>query len=187
MLMLMFLTFVSGGCGDSQAPLPPAVSTGPAPAVPTPAAVPPMDAAGVAARPHDGPEQPQADGKLDQESAKPRPILGKTTSDIRDAQKEEAKGAQRVKPRVTGKDPISISGSAYVSIIGRTEILKIKHTLDLYQAETGRYPKDLDEFMREIIKKGGIRLAQLPNYQEYGYDSEKHELIILEYPDRKGQ
>jgi hypothetical protein len=197
------------GCGESApAPPPPAVSTVAAPAEPAPAAVPPIQAAPIVAQANDGavaapeavadapddqaqaaaqqPNLPRAaDAKKADEPAKPRRILGKKTGDIREAQKEEAKGAQRVQPRVAGKDPITISGSAYVSIVGRTEILRIKHTLDLYHAEHGRFPRDYQEFMREIINKSGIRLSQLPYYQEYAYDPVKHELIIREYPDRK--
>jgi hypothetical protein len=196
------------GCSESATTTtpPPAVSTVAAPADPAHGAVPPIQAAPVLAQANEQPVQapeaeapagqavgaaqqqnaPQApDQKKPEEPAKPRKILGKKTGDIREAQKEEAKGAQRVQPRVTGKDPITISGNAYVSIVGRTEILRIKHTLDLYNAEHGRFPKDYQEFMREIINKSGIRLAQLPYYQEYAYDPVKHELIILEYPDRK--
>jgi hypothetical protein len=151
----------------------------------TPVLAPPVQAADAPPAPAGAAAEQQAAAPADQGPAKPRPILGKKTDDIRDAQKEEAKGARRVQPRVTGSDPITISGSAYTSIVGRTEVLRIKHTLDAYHAETGRYPKDRDEFMREIIKKSGVRLAQLPYYQEYGYDPVKHELVILEYPDRK--
>jgi hypothetical protein len=187
------------GCTNSSGP-PPAVSTAPAapatgvvPALePTPAlaqaaepqAPPALDSPDQPAAPEKNPEQP-ANAASGQDPAKPRRILGQKTSDIRDAQKEEAKGAQRVQPRVTGQDPISISGNAYISIVGRTEVLQIQHTLDLFHAETGRYPKDLKEFMTEIINKNRIRLAQLPFYQEYGYDAANHQLVILEYPDRK--
>jgi hypothetical protein len=184
------------------------VSSGPAPAAPASAppavaarVVPPIEAAPAVAQanepapapPLEALPAPAAKGEAEQpvkpesnpDPNKPRKILGKKTADVRDAQQEEAKGAQRVTPRVTGQEPITISASAYVSIIGRTEILRIKHTLDLYYAETGRYPKDTKEFMTEIVHKSGVRLAQLPFYQEYGYDKDTHELVILEYPDRK--
>jgi hypothetical protein len=156
----------------------PAVAQANEPAQPAPADPPRAPAANGAA-----PAAGKAEAGSDPN--KPRPILGRKTSDVRDAQAEEAKGAQRVQPRVTGQDPITISGSAYISIIGRTEILRIQHTLDLYHAETGKYPKDLKEFMKEIVQKSGVKLAQLPFYQEYGYDAANHQLVILEYPDRK--
>ncbi len=89
--------------------------------------------------------------------------------------------------RIVAKDPISLQGNAYVSIIGQTAILSIQHALDLYHATNDRFPKDYDEFMAEIIKANNIALPQLPPYQKYGYDEKEHKLIILEYPDIKNQ
>ncbi len=66
-------------------------------------------------------------------------------------------------------------------------MLNIQHAVDLYHATNDRYPKDIDEFMNEIIKPNNIALPRLPHYQEYGYDANEHKLIILEYPDRKNQ
>jgi hypothetical protein len=162
-----------GGCSDSAS----GPVSAPPPAADPARAVPALEPAKPVANGEKVVEQPEA--------VKPRRILGQKTSDIRDAEQEQAKGAQQSDPRITGQDPITISGNAYVSIIGRIEVLRIKHTVDAFHAINGRYPKDLDEFMTEIIKKNGIKLAQLPYYQEYGYSAEKHELIILEYPDRK--
>ncbi len=117
--------------------------------------------------------------------AKPRKVLGKTTQDVRDAKKEKAAGAKEVKPRITGQDPISVSGSAYAAIVGRLEQLQIQDALNKFHALNERYPKDINEFMKEIINAYRIRLPQLPFYQEYGYDAAKHALVILEYPDKK--
>jgi hypothetical protein len=44
--------------------------------------------------------------------------------------------------------------------------------------------------MDEVIKPGqpdGVRLPQLPYYQEYSYDVDKHELVVLEYADRNAR
>ena len=113
-------------------------------------------------------------------------IVGKRTQDIRDANAEIQSGqARQASTRIVAKDPITIQGNAYVSIIGQASILNIQHAVDLYQATNGRYPKDFDEFMNEIIKANNIALPQLPHYQAYGYDAPTHSLIILEYPDRK--
>jgi hypothetical protein len=135
-------------------------------------------------------------GDEDQPAAKARPraptrsgpIIGQRTQDIRNAATELKKGgAQVASTRIVAKDPITIQGNAYVSIIGRTSQLQIQHALDLYQAANDRYPKDYQEFMNEIIKANNIALPVLPPYQEYGYDEKEHKLIILEYPDRKAQ
>jgi hypothetical protein len=115
----------------------------------------------------------------------PRPILGEKTQDIRDMKKEEQAGGVATPPRITAKDPIRLTGNAYVSIVGQASILNIQHALDLYQAETGEFPKTTEEFMEKIIKANNIALPKLPFYQEYGYDAANHKLVVMEYPDRK--
>ena len=121
------------------------------------------------------------------EPAKPRPILGRTTQDIRDASVEKKVGGVATPPRITAKDPIMMTGNAYVTIVGQSAILNIKHAIDLYQAETGEFPKTYAEFKEKIIQANNIALPTLPFYQEYGYDAPTHSLVILEYPDRKEQ
>jgi hypothetical protein len=135
------------------------------------------------ARPAANP-QPQAKPQPQpQPAAKPRPILNQRTQDIRNAQTELQKGGARVgSTRIVARDPITLSGNAYVSIIGRASMLNIQHAVDLWQAENGRYPKDYNEFMDVIIKANNIALPRLPYYQEYGYDEKTHSLVILEYP-----
>jgi hypothetical protein len=110
------------------------------------------------------------------------PIIGKRTTDIRNATDELRKGgAQVASTKIVKKDYIPLLGNAYVSIIGQTSILKIQQAVDLYHADKDRYPKDYDEFMTEIIKANNIALPVLPSYQKYGYDENEHKLIILEY------
>lgn len=115
----------------------------------------------------------------------PRPIIGKTTQDIRDMEKEKQAGGAAKEPKIVAKDPILLVGNAYVSIVSQAAQGQMKHALDLYQAETGEYPKTLDEFMEKIVKPNGIKLPTLPFYQEYAYDAPNHKLVIMEYPDRK--
>jgi hypothetical protein len=120
--------------------------------------------------------------------AKPEFIVGKRTQDIRNAQTELKPGkAQVASTRIVAKDPYTLSGNAYVSIIGRNSMLNLQHAIDLYHAENDRYPKDYNEFMEVIIKANNIALPTLRSYQEYAYDEKEHKLIIIEYPDRKGQ
>jgi hypothetical protein len=116
------------------------------------------------------------------------PIIGQRTQDIKDANAELKTGKAQVgSTRIVARDPITIQGNAYVSMIGRISIDNMKHAVDLWHATNDRYPKDYDEFMNEIIKPNNIALPRLPPYQEYGYDANEHKLIILEYPDRKNQ
>lgn len=120
--------------------------------------------------------------------AKDTSIIGKRTQDIVQAKPALQKGGRVASTKITAKDPITLQGNAYVTTIGRLAIDQIKYALELYRADhDGQYPKDYKEFMAEIIKKPGaeISLPKLPHYQEYGYDEEKHELIIIEYPERK--
>jgi hypothetical protein len=115
-----------------------------------------------------------------------RGILGRRTQEIHNAPVELRQGnVKSATTRITAKDPFTLQGNAYVSIIGRTGQLKIEDAMNKYRALNDRYPKDYDEFMAEIIKANNISLPLLPPYQEYGYDDKEHKLIILEYPDRK--
>jgi hypothetical protein len=115
----------------------------------------------------------------------PRKILNERTQDVRDAEKEKKAGGVAKEPRITAKDPILLTGNAYVSIVSQAASQNIKHALDLYQAETGEFPKTYEEFMEKIIKANNIALPKLPFYQEYAYDAPNHKLIVMEYPDRK--
>ncbi len=142
-----------------------------------------------------GCDEPRHPGKARQEASappeapapyKPRDTIGKTTTDIRAAEPEiKEQGAKVASTKIVAKDPILLVGNAYVTMIGKTSILQIEHAMKLYQAANNRYPKDLQEFLDEIVKANNIRLPTLPHYQEYGYDEAEHKLVILEYPDRK--
>jgi hypothetical protein len=112
-------------------------------------------------------------------------IVGRTTTDIKPATDAMPKNAQVASQKITAKDPITLQGNAYVTSIGQIAINNIKHAMDLYYAENGRYPANHQEFMTEIIEKNQIRLPKPPYYQEYRYDEKTHELKIWEYPDKK--
>ncbi|MHB1562174.1 MAG: hypothetical protein ACYC61_32405 [Isosphaeraceae bacterium] len=114
------------------------------------------------------------------------PIIGRRTSDIKDAQAELKTGQARVvSNKAISTDPFRVPSSAYTSAISQLSEGQIKHAIDLYHATNDRYPKDYDEFVNEILKPNNIALPVLPPYQEYGYDANEHKLIILEYPARK--
>ncbi len=120
----------------------------------------------------------------------PREILGKRTQDVRPMEPEIKAGAQVAPGKITAKDPITLSGNAYVVAVNQIAAGNVKHAIDLYQAEHGEYPKTYEEFRDEILKPGkpdGIALPQLPYYQEYSYDEKEHKLVVLEYPERKAQ
>ena len=133
-------------------------------------------------------EGPRGQGRATAPPKQSGPIIGQRTTDIRNAATELQKGGAQVgSTKIVARDPITIQGNAYVSIIGRASILSIQHAMDIYHGTNDRYPKDFDEFMTEIIKANNIALPQLPPYQKYGYHETEHKLIILEYPDLKNQ
>ena len=134
-------------------------------------------------------EKPPAPAKPKSKApAKPEFIVGKRTQNIGNARTELQKGnAQVASTRIVARDPITLQGNAYVSIIGQAAMSNMKHAIDLFRAENDRYPKDYNEFMDVIIRANNIALPKLPYYQEYAYDENEHKLIIIEYPDRKAQ
>jgi hypothetical protein len=131
--------------------------------------------------------QPPAQPKLNRPTDS-GPIIGQRTQEIRNAATEQQQGGARIaSTKITAKDYLTLQGNAYVTTVGRTSILKIQQAVDLYHAANDRYPKDLEEFMNEIIKPNNIALPKLPPYQAYGYDEPEHKLVILEYKALKDQ
>jgi hypothetical protein len=66
--------------------------------------------------------------------------------------------------------------------------MKLDMDMAAYEILNGEKPKTYEEFMEKIIKKGqpdGVQLLMLPFYQEYGYDPDKTELVVIEYPAKK--
>jgi hypothetical protein len=116
-------------------------------------------------------------------------IVGKRTQDIGKLDRQELvkQGGIEASTKITAKDPITLQGNAYVTIIGRTSAMQIEHALNLYRATNDRYPANYDEFMTEIIKANNIALPQLPHYQKYFYDEKEHKLVVIEYPASKDQ
>ena len=105
-------------------------------------------------------------------------IIGKVTQDIVEANP----GAEQADMQAKGMTAVP---GAYGFAVAQTSKLKIKQAVDLYQAETGNYPKDFDEFMEKVIKRGGVELPVLPGGRQYQYDVEKHELIVVEKEEKE--
>jgi hypothetical protein len=133
-------------------------------------------------------------GSGTQVSAKPkvelRETLRKTTQRVYDLKEELAKGAVETSAQITGYDPISGPGQAYVKVTGQLGTMAVQQALEMYKATNDRYPRSLDEFKTEVLKAGlpdGIQLPERPFYQEYAYDTDNHRLVVIEYPERKAQ
>jgi hypothetical protein len=128
-------------------------------------------------------EEPPAKPKV-----QARDTLGKYTQEVRNLKPELAAGGQTTDGKIHATDYITIQADAYRTTVANIAKMNVKHAIDLYEAEHGEKPKTYDEFMEVIIKKGkpdGIQLPMLPYYQEYGYDPEKKELVVIEYPAKK--
>ena len=119
---------------------------------------------------------------------KTRETLNKTTQDVRELKAELAKGGILASTQIEVDDPLSQSASAYRTQVAKIAQMRVKMDMDTYEALNGEKPKTYEEFMELIIKKGkaeGIQLPMLPYYQEYAYDSDKKELVVVEYPAKK--
>jgi len=91
-------------------------------------------------------------------------------------------GKKQRKNRVEG--PLRYYGAlANARIIAMDRALgwQIKTSLDVWvNTHDGKYPKTTEEFMKEIVEPNMIELPELRPNQEYYFDPESHELVILE-------
>src|SRR3954453_10189397 len=117
-----------------------------------------------------------------------RETIGKTTQEVRNLKPELAQGGQVTDGKIHSTDYITINADAYRTSVANIAKMKVQMDMDQYEALNGEKPKTYEEFMDVIIKKGkpdGIQLPMLPYYQEYGYDPDKKELVVIEYPEKK--
>jgi len=119
---------------------------------------------------------------------KTRETLGKTTQEVRNLKPEVAQGGQVTDGKIHATDYLGVQADAYRTSVGNIAKMRVKMEMDQYEFNNGSKPKTYEEFMDQIIKKGkpdGIMLPMLPYYQEYGYDPDTHELVVIEYPAKK--
>ena len=107
-------------------------------------------------------------------------IIGRTTIKIVDlAEAKKNPKIVEVEKKDLGSDPLTVSFNAYVSITSRASILNFKHQMDILKATNDdKYPtfKETEKLMKEL----NIRLAELPQYQLYGYDAKSGAIVLLE-------
>ena len=76
-----------------------------------------------------------------------------------------------------GRGLVATPAAAYFAARGRiTFDIQIVKAMQLYQTNKGQAPKTHEEFMEEIIKKGLIRLPDLPAGERYVYHPDKVQL-----------
>ena len=56
--------------------------------------------------------------------------------------------------------------------------VQIPKQMQMFKAINNRNPKDLDEYMNQIIKPAGIQLPELPQGHRYVYDPKSGELLV---------
>lgn len=115
----------------------------------------------------------------------PNSIFGKKTDDIGEF---DAKAKQEVSDsEVKVSSPMLYALEAYRPAIEQISKSQIEHAVRLFHAMHERYPRDHDEFMREIIKKNHIKLPVLPGEWKYQYNVEAHQLeVVRAIPDEEG-
>jgi hypothetical protein len=119
---------------------------------------------------------------------KTRETIGKTTQEVRNLKPELAKGGQVTDGKVHATDYITLQADVYRTEVAKIAQMKVQMDMNQYEAINGEKPKTYEEFMEQIIKKGkpdGVNLPMLPYYQEYGYNPDTKELVVIEYPEKK--
>jgi hypothetical protein len=117
-----------------------------------------------------------------------RETLKKTTQVVLDLKPELEKGGQVTSGKIESTDYLGVQADAYRTSVGNIAKMRVQNDINMYEVTNGEKPKTYEEFMEKIIKKGqadGIQLPMLPYYQEYGYDSDKKELVVIDYPAKK--
>lgn len=104
-------------------------------------------------------------------------IFKQRTQDVGEFDPQAGKEVSDSRVRVTS--PLLGGAEAYGPLAEKVAKLGVEQNLNIYYAVNGRYPKDHDEFMREIIKKNNLQLPKLPDGNRYEYDVENHKLIVV--------
>ncbi|MEZ6062180.1 MAG: hypothetical protein R3C19_17715 [Planctomycetaceae bacterium] len=115
---------------------------------------------------------------LDEGMQSSKPAGPKTTTDIGEFQVRE--GEETVSSDIVYTNPVTGPLEALPGAKQQISELAIQHAVDLFQATNGRYPKDHDEFMTQVIQANNMRLPVLPKGQRYEYDVANHKLMVVQ-------
>jgi len=116
---------------------------------------------------------------------KERGVLNKKTQDIVEFNPNAGKEVSDSKVRA--ETPILAPLEAYGPIVEKVAKLAVVQRNGLFYAEKGWYPKDFDEFMREIVhkKNNELWLPKLPFGHRYEYDVANHKLVVTKPGTKK--
>jgi hypothetical protein len=118
-----------------------------------------------------------------------RQTLKKTTQNVMELTEATTQGGVRADLSIKSQG-LEVAADAYRTSVGKLSIIAVEQKMNFFQAENDRKPKDYREFMERIIEPGkpdGIMLPMLPYYQEYAYDPDAKELVVMEFPAKKEQ
>lgn len=101
----------------------------------------------------------------------------KTTQDVKEF--DPAADNEVIEPDVKMSNPITGALEAYEPLKEKVAGLGVDHSIRLFHALEGRYPKTHDEFMQRIIRDNNLRLPNLPDDREYQYDVANHKLLVV--------
>lgn len=104
-------------------------------------------------------------------------IFKQRTQEVGEFDAKAGKELSDSKVKVT--NPLLAGLEAYGPAAEKVTKLAIQHHLNIYDALHGHYPKDHEEFMREIIKKHNLQLPKLPYGNTYEYDVANHKLVVV--------
>jgi hypothetical protein len=145
----------------------------------TPPAVPATPAAPADPAANGNPEpQPAAEGEGNAGQGK-KSIIGRSTKEVLDA-REAAKDPKLevVDPKISGNDPLSVYGSAYLRMASFAGTIGVKQWIQTEKALNDRFPTyaQLQDFLK---KNPGVEFPVLPGGHMYGYDSDTGEFVIV--------
>ena len=116
------------------------------------------------------------EAKQAKEKPKLEPIVGKTTQDIGEFDPDAGEEVDDGKIKL---NMITGAAGAYGPLVQKVSNINVVQAVNLFYGAEGRYPKDYEEFMSEVIKKNNINLAMLPHGSAYKYDVENHALVVV--------
>jgi hypothetical protein len=132
---------------------------------------------------------PKAEQAAKPAAVKTRQTLGKTTQNVLELSKALEEGAVLAETSIKS-DGLEIASEAYRTQIGKAGALAVEQRMQHYNALNGEYPETYEQFMTQIIGKGGpdaIALPMLPYYQEWAYDVANRKLVVVEFPAKREQ
>ena len=118
-----------------------------------------------------------ADTTATKAKAPRKSIYKQRTQDVGEFAAADGKTVSDSKIKITS--PLLGGLEAYGPLAEKVTKLSIDHHLNIFNATQGRFPKDHDEFMREIIKKNNLQLPKLPGGSKYEYDVANHKLVVV--------